>query len=175
MSNKSNKINEILKNGPGVMRSEEENQRQSIKTWLTILLVLGLFLTLAACGKKAPPFLPQKTFGAKVVNLRVEYQNNILVLKGQVQGLNGIESPETQVSGCRVYYVQYPLEKKPCSGCPIEFRDHRQFGPEIINKEGFVCQMPDIKIGQIYYFKVLLIGPDGYLGPVSERISIEIR
>lgn len=175
MLNKSNKIKEIWKNGPEVVRSEEGHQRQSIKTSLTILLVLGLFLTLAACGKKGPPFLPQKTFGAKVVNLQAKYQNGALVLKGQVQGLNGIESPETQVSGCRVYYVQYPLENKPCSGCPIEFRDHRQFGPEIINKEGFVCQIPDIQIGQIYYFKVLLIGPDGYLGPVSERISIEIR
>jgi len=175
MLKKSNKIKEIFKNGPGVERFEAGHQRQGIKILLTILMILGLFLTLPACGKKAPPFLPQKTFGAKVVSLRAEYQNNILFLKGQVQGLNGIETPETQVSGCRVYYVQYPLEKKPCSGCPIEFRDHQQFGPEVIDKEGFVCQMPDIKTGQIYYFKVLLIGPDGYLGPVSERISIEIR
>ncbi|RPI73106.1 MAG: hypothetical protein EHM45_21235 [Desulfobacteraceae bacterium] len=170
-----NKINVILKNEPAVVRSEEGRQGQGIEILWMFFLILGLFLTLSACGKKAPPYLPQKAFGAKVVNLQAEYQNNVLLLKGQIQGLNGLESPETQVSGCRVYYVQYPLEKKPCSGCPIEFRDYQQFGPEVVNKEGFVCQIPDIQTGQIYYFKVLLIGPDGYLGPVSERISIEIR
>jgi hypothetical protein len=175
MLNKSNKIKWIWILGSEAVRSQMNDQRQNINNIFMALLILGLVLTLAACGKKGPPFLPQKTFGAKVVNLLALFQDGSVILKGRLQGINGVENPESQVSGCRVYYAEYPLDKKPCPDCPLELREHREFGPEIINAEGFFCQIPGIKVGQIYYFKVLLIGPDGSMGPVSDRISIEVR
>jgi hypothetical protein len=172
---KSKEIMQVGENGSGSARLNSHDQRPRIRALPIILLITSLFLILTACGKKAPPFLPQKTFGVKVVNLQAEYQDGTLILKGQLQGLNGVENIQSQVSGCRVYYAQYPLGKPPCPGCPIEFHDYQKFGPEIINDEGFLCKMPDIQTGQIYFLKVLLSGPDGSMGPVSERISIEVQ
>ena len=138
-------------------------------------LFLGILLASASCGKKAPPFLPKKEFSAKVVNLRGERVNGYIFLKGDVNGLEGPKEAMEQVRGCRVYYAQYPLKDPPCDGCPIEYHGHHTFGPEVITEEGFFCRVPGKIKGQIYFFKVDLIGPDETVGPPSERVKVVVE
>jgi hypothetical protein len=139
------------------------------KTWI-FCLVLGMVLVMPSCGKKGPPFLPKKSFDVRVRDLRGEGKEGSAFLKGQVVG--GEE--KDRVQGARVDYAQYPVDEPPCDGCPIEFRGSYDFGPEVITETGFDCEVPVDLRGQLYFFRVYLIGPDDGLGPVSNTVRVVV-
>ena len=138
-------------------------------------LLLGVFLIAVSCGKKAPPFLPAKEFTAKTDNLRGEWVNGVVLLKGDISGPMGSKKAIEMVKGCRVYYGQYPLKNPPCAGCPIEYGGYHEFGPEVVTPRGLSCEVPAKMRQQIYFFKVQLIGPDSALGPPSNRIRLDVE
>lgn len=135
-------------------------------------LLLGGLLITPACGKKGPPTLPVKTLSARVVDLTGERVGNDIVLKGNLAGLGG-QGQESSATGIRVYLAQFPLENPPCAECPIEYQDFNDLGPEVIKGEGFSYRLKDRPLGQIYFFRVNVIGPKGTLGPPSNQVQIK--
>ncbi|MDY7034958.1 MAG: hypothetical protein SV375_02175 [Thermodesulfobacteriota bacterium] len=145
---------------------------------MILFVFLGVFLMSMGCGKKDPPFLPKKEFPLEVVDLKADWVNSYIFLKGKIRGPDGFIGPEKAVGlikGSRVYYAKYPLKDPPCAGCPIEYHGHHGFGPEVIAKEGFFCRVPGKMRGQIYFFKVHLIGQDETVGPPSLKIRVEVK
>jgi hypothetical protein len=120
------------------------------------------------CGKKGDPFLPLKEVSAKVTGLRGEREKENILLRGE------IIAPQ-EVEGARVYYAQYPLENPPCEGCPIEYQGHQSFGAEVVTEEGFLCKVPIKVRGQVYFFRVNLMGPGGKMGPPSETVKVVVE
>ena len=138
-----------------------------------VCLVLALVLLIpASCGRKAKPFLPQKSTDARVVELKGAWQGGYVELKGSVAGASGLESA---VTGARVHYAVYPMADPPCDGCPIEFQGFHTFGTEVINDGRFSCNVPGALKGNIYYFEVQLAGDKGSLGPPSNRAKVTVE
>jgi predicted small lipoprotein YifL len=139
------------------------------------VLFVGILLGIAACGKKGPPFLPQKDVPVRVSDLEGEWADGNIVLKGKISGVKDAKEAKEQVKGCRVYYGQYPLDDPPCDGCPIKYQGYQTFGSEVISEEGFRCKLPVKDRGQIYFIEVHLIGSKGRLGPPSNRIKVVVK
>jgi len=140
-----------------------------ISRFLAFLCALGILMaTLLGCGKKGDPFLPQKEVSAKVTDLRGEREKGNILLRGEI-------SARKEVEGARVYYARYSLENPPCEGCPIEYQGHQSFGAEVVTEEGFLCTVPIKVPGQVYFFRVNLIGPGGEMGPPSETVKVIVE
>jgi hypothetical protein len=138
-------------------------------------LLLGVLLIAVSCGKKAPPFLPTKEFSLKITNLRGEWVDGVVLLKGDISGSTGSKKDTSLIKGVRVDYGQYPLKNSPCSGCPIEYGGFNIFGPEVVTEGGLSCKVHAKMRQQIYFFKVHLMGPDNSMGPPSNRIRLDVE
>ena len=139
---------------------------------LVFLSVLGSFLAIVACGKKAPPFLSENRFSAGVTELTAEWDKGEILLKGSISPVPESGEVGARIKGSRVYYAQYPLEDTPCAECPIEFRGFDTFGQDVIVEEHFVCRVPGRNHGKVYFFKVHLLGPDDAVGPPSNTVRV---
>ncbi len=142
---------------------------------LVFLFIPLIFLAIAACGKKAPPFLPQNTFTIRVNDLTGEWDKGEILLKGPI--LPSLDSGETTdlVKGARVYYAQYPLEEAPCADCPVPFHEYEVFDQEVILDGDFLCHMPGKGQGKVYFFRVHLIGAEGAMGPPSNTVEVVVE
>ena len=134
-----------------------------------------LFTILIGCGKKGSPFLVKEDFTSKVSQLEVAWENGMVLLKGRITDSGGRDDVPMEIEGCRVYYGQYSLQDPPCPTCPIRFHAYHGFGTEVIQKKSFLCRVPGKMKGQIYYFRVHLIGPKGAIGPPSERVKLVVN
>jgi hypothetical protein len=139
---------------------------------LTFLVVLGVLLLVPSCGKKAPPFLPQKSFDATVSSLNAEGREGYILLKGSVSGAPGADA---NLTGCRVYFAQYSPDDSPCEGCPIEYQGYHPFGPEVAKGGKFFCKIDGVTPGRVYFFRVNLVGPKDVLGPPSDDVRVEVK
>jgi hypothetical protein len=119
--------------------------------------------------------LPQITFSAGVNNLTGEWDQGEILLKGSI--LPSQESGETadSVKGARVYYAQYSLEDAPCAECPVTFHGYHALDQEVIVGGGFLCRMPGNNQGEVYFFKVHLMGAQGAMGPPSNTVRVIVE
>jgi hypothetical protein len=140
----------------------------NIARFLVFLCASGILIVTLTCGKKGDPFLPKKEFPAKVTHLEGERQKQVIVLRGKISG-------PKEVEGVRVYYAQYPLEKSPCEGCPIAYQGHQTFGAGVVTEEGFLCRIPVKGQGQVYFFRVNLIGAGEAIGPPSDTVKVVVE
>ncbi len=136
------------------------------------LFLLGGVMFVPACGKKGPPSLPKKPFTATVVDLKGERVGEDIVLEGRIGGL-GEPAEVNSMAGARIYVAQFPLKSPPCADCPIEYRDRFDLGPEVFSGEKFQCRLPGMSKGQIYFFRVNIIGPAGAPGFPSNQVQIQ--
>jgi predicted small lipoprotein YifL len=143
--------------------------------FMSAFILLSLFLNVLACGRKGPPFLPRKEFPVRVTDLEGDWVRGDYFLKGDITDLTGQKTAVDMITGCRVYYGRYPLGNPPCDGCPITYQGYYEFGREVITEEGFFCKAPGIIQGQINFFKVHLIGPDGSVGPSSDSVQVVVK
>ncbi len=139
---------------------------------LAIAAIIGVLLSSPSCGKKGDPFLPQKSFDAKVADLEAKQEESAVSLTGSVLFY---ENARNRVAGSRVYFAQYPSESPPCEGCPIEYQGYRSFGPEVIQSRRFYCRIPDVRGNQIYFFKVALVGAGDVQGPFSNFVRVAVE
>ncbi len=135
------------------------------------LLLAGLVIT-ASCGKKGPPFIPQRTFDLSVTNLQGQWVEGYFLLTGDIPDLDHGNGGGRSITGCRVHYAEYPVNHPPCADCPIAYQGYHGFGPEVVTAEGFSCQIPGKTKGRIHFFRVYLTGPDGAMGPPSKRVQV---
>ena len=139
------------------------------------LVIFGLvFLVLLACGKKGPPFLPERNIPLKVQQLTGEWKNGTVFLKGKVAAFRGQNRDRSEVKGCRVYHAWYALEKPPCEGCPVDYSGYREINDEVLRGEGFLCELSVNTKKGIHFFEVRLIGRNGVIGPSSNRLKLTI-
>lgn len=139
-----------------------------------VILVLCLGAVaglLCSCGKKTPPHLPRTAFDKRVTDLEGRWEEGAFALAGRIErpgGRGGLE----EIRGCRVYFGVYPSDDPPCAECPIAYQGFHGFGPEVISGERFSCRFRGALEGRVVFIKVYLLGPEGVLGPPSERIRL---
>ena len=137
-----------------------------------LLLLAAITVLWYGCGKKAPPFLPDKRLGITVENLTGRWEKGTVRLKGKVRdGHNEMG----RVTGCRVYHAWYPLDASPCEGCPISMTEFKTVKGKVVSDAGFNCQVPVTRSKGIWYFQVRLTGTRNSLGPSSDRIRLVIE
>ena len=137
----------------------------------TALLLLGFLTAGLSCGKKGPPFVPPKeAFDARVSDLQGEWSGGYALLRGKI---TATREERARLEGCRVAIGIYPASDPPCDGCPIEFRDQTEFGRESLGDGALFCRVSAGEKGQIYFFRVSLVGPKGILGPPSNAVRVE--
>lgn len=146
------------------------------KRLMTGALILAVFMLSGACGKKAPPTLPRpdRPFECRVFELRAEWQKGHILLQGEIEGLQSPEELEA-IIGARVHYAEYPLDDAPCETCPVDYHGYHEYGSEVVAAEGFNCRVPAKMRGNVYFLEVRLIGPEGVLGPPSNRVMVKGR
>jgi hypothetical protein len=136
-----------------------------------VLLTLLFFgLVFVSCGKKGDPFPPTKEIVSRVTGLEGAWSGEDVLLTGRIEEPAKVR----EGNGCRLYYAAYPLDRPPCEGCPIEYQGYESFGREAITGDVFSFKMPGIRRGNIYFFEVRLIGPEGNPGPPSNRVQVEV-
>jgi hypothetical protein len=140
-----------------------------------LALLAFVILWAPACGKKGDPFIPEKTIHFYVDDLQGEWQEGFVLLKGVIRSEKKAGAPASMIRGCRVHYGQYSIENPPCPGCPVMFRGYHEFGEEVVSDGRFSCKVPGKLKGQIYFFKVYLLGPDNAMGPPSHRIKVAVE
>ncbi len=139
---------------------------------LACLVLVLMLLSSPSCGKKGDPFLPQTSTNIRVVDLKGEWQEGYIELKGGVQDSSG---PDSTVTGSQVRYAIYPVAEPPCDGCPIDYQGFYTYGPEVVQQGQFFCKIPGAVRGNIYYFEVQLAGAKGGLGPPSNRAKVVVE
>ena len=149
--------------------SQKSPRRRPSSVVCLLLLAFNLMI-FSGCGRKAPPFLPQeKDFGVRVDQLEGAWEDGSVILKGVIKG---DDETSSLITGCRVYYVWYPLDAPPCEGCPIEMKNFRDITSRIINDHQFECPLPAFKQKGVCFIMVRIMAKEGRLGPVSDRIKL---
>jgi predicted small lipoprotein YifL len=139
------------------------------------LFIFGVvFLAVLACGKKGPPFLPERDTPFQVKNLTGEWNDGVVYLKGHVAPRYDDHGNAPDALGCTVYHAQYDLGNPPCEGCPMEYGILEEIKGDVITADKFHCQFRRIKTKGIHFFKVRLLGPKGTQGPSSNSVKILI-
>ena len=134
------------------------------------LFLAFVLLFSAGCGVKGPPFIAQqKALTVRVDQLEGAWKDKSLVLKGLVQG---DDASLALITGCRVYYVWYSLDRLPCEGCPIDMTNFRDITDQIISDDQFECQLPAFRQKGICFVMVRIMEKEGRLGPASSRIRL---
>lgn len=141
--------------------------------WPGILTTAALCLALAAggCGKKAPPFLPQKTITVRVEPLEARWEGGRIILEGRIAGS---EEDLSGLVGCTLDHAWYPPEEPPCEGCPIPLSLMGEFREKVFFEERFRCEVDGVKEPGIHFFQVRLLGKDGSTGPPSARVQVNV-
>lgn len=143
-----------------------------LPVFLLAAFLTALIVFLPACGKKGPPFLPEKKLVTKVDRLTGKWENGKVRLEGYIEG---DDKRRSDVTGCRIYRVWYSVDSPPCDGCPIDMADFRDIKEMEISGDRFTCEIPGVKKKGIWFFEVRLIGSHGALGPPSERVKVTIN
>ena len=139
------------------------------KEGLILILLLAILSIPIACGKKRPPFLPERDLSLGVAQLSVEWIRGGFRLNGNLVGpQNEIEKP-SNIKGCRVFYACYPVDDPPCENCPIEYTLLKEIEGQVISEGRFLCEVLVKKKDGIHFFTVRLIGQKGEIGPCSDR------
>ena len=136
-----------------------------------LLVFLAVVLMIfSGCGRKGPPFLSeQKDLTVRVDQLEGAWKDKFLVLKGLIQG---DDTSLALITGCRVYYAWYSLDRPPCEGCPIDMTNFRDITDQIIRDDQFECRLPAFKQKGICFVMVRIMDKEGRLGPASDRIKL---
>ena len=144
------------------------------RTGILLVTLAAISMALFTCGKKAPPFLPERTMPLRVGHLEAGRESGTVILRGSIIGPQGISFKNKDIIGCRVYHVWYSLTDAPCEGCPINYRGFKEIKGEVTQKGKFYCPFPGIEKKGFHFFEVQLIGKNGALGARSNRTKLRI-
>lgn len=137
---------------------------------VSALIVLSSY----GCGKKAPPFLPEKEFPFTVMELNVEIESEYIALKGRIASTKDRRINKEEVKGCRIYHAWYAPDACPCESCPISYSVYRDIEGQVVDKGSFFCRISMDAEKGIHFFKVSLIGQNRAIGPTSNQAKLAI-
>jgi len=135
---------------------------------LFFLLTAILASLMCACGKKGPPFLPEKGHEARVENLTGKRVDRQIRLEGTIEG----RARDAVISGCTVDQAWYPEDAAPCEGCPVKMRPLEDAFDIAVSGDRFICVIPVSENSGVWFFQVRLIDNRGAVGPRSERVVV---
>jgi len=135
---------------------------------LGFLLAVGMGL-FPACGKKGPPFLPEKTMEATVERLTGTWADGKIRLEGTIAGGSGGQD----ITGCTIYQAWYPADELPCEGCPVPLTKHAGDVDLSVSEDRFQCAFPVAENHGAWFIEVRLTGRNGAVGSPSERVRID--
>jgi predicted small lipoprotein YifL len=138
---------------------------------LLSLLLAVLSALFPACGKKGPPFLPEKKLAARVDGLTGTWVDGRIRLEGTLESAD----KGADIAGCKIYHAWYPQDRPPCEGCPIEMMAFTDTVETTISGNRFICDISIPEKKGIWFFEVRLIGSRDAVGPPSERIRVQIE
>lgn len=143
-----------------------------LPVFLLVALLTAFMVLLLGCGKKGPPFLPEKKLAAKVDRLTGKWENGQARLEGYIKG-----DDKNNVDGtcCRVYLVWYSADSPPCQGCPIKMTGFKEIKEKVVSGDRFTCDVPGVEKKGIWFFEVRLIGRNGAIGPPSDKVKLKIE
>jgi hypothetical protein len=127
---------------------------------------------LTACGEKKPPFLPEVSIPLKVKGLQGKWEKGTVTFTGEIVPTPKEKEYTREVTGCRIYYARYPVDRPPCEGCPIDYTGYKEIEGGVVKERRFHCQVPFKRKEGVYFFQIRLIGPKGAIGPPSERVKL---
>lgn len=142
-----------------------------LSAFLLAAFVAALMAFVPNCGKKGRPFLTRSKLSLRVDQLKGEWENGRVLLKGYVRGDNKVIS---RVTGCRVYHARYPMDNPPCEGCPIEMTGFKEIREKVVSGDRFKCEVPGVGNRGIHFFQVRLVGRDRAVGPPSDKAKLRI-
>ena len=143
-----------------------------LPVFLLAALAAVFMVLLPACGKKGPPFLPEKKLVTKVDRLTGKWENGKVRLEGYIEG---DDKRRSDVTGCRVYHAWYPMDNPPCEGCPIEMTGFKEIKEKVVSGDRFNCEVLDVEKKGIHFFEVRLMGRGGAVGPPSDKVKLQIE
>ncbi len=148
------------------MMLKKESQKFPIRV-LSMILLLSLGLTIAACGKKGPPLPPLKDGNAIAAptNLAYTLDNQTVT----ITWAHAIDPQEAKIppEGFKVYVATKDLSG--CEGCPFIF------------KPAGTVAMPEIsfrytlKEGLHYYFRIQAVGTNDLTSRYSKTLYIDVQ
>lgn len=141
-----------------------------------ILIALAALAGLlqAGCGKKAWPRPKTLENGIGLIELSASWDGDDALLEAQVlRPEEGIEG-RVEIAAVRVYHASFPTGMSPCGGCPIEYRDVRDFKPE---QEGLRIRVrvTGLRADNVHFFQARVVGEDGSWGHLSSRLRLPER
>ena len=137
--------------------------------WGVLALVL---LTWVGCGKKAPPFLPEKAPVQQVEGLQGKLEDGGVLLTGRIpEG----EEDSPPITRCVVYHAQYPTDAPPCETCPVRWERLKPIQEAVVFQERFQCKVLGIDTPGIHFIRVRLLGQGGCEGRDGSRIRWVLR
>ena len=142
-----------------------------ISMFLLAAFAAVFMVLLPACGKKGPPFLPEKKLVTKVDRLTGKWEDGKVRLEGYIEG---DDKRRSDVTGCRIYHTWYPMDNPPCEGCPIEMKDFKEIKEKVVSGDRFNYEVLDVEKKGVWFFQVRLVGRNGAVGPPSERVKVTI-
>ena len=146
---------------------------QPLSVW--IILLLGASILVAACGKKADPFIAKKKISASVTSITARYEKGIIKLDGELLWAGWRQDKDREKPKIRVDYGHYGPRNAPCATCPVDFTNHRIVSA-IPTKDGrFVARLEVPEQEGVYLLRVRVVGEDGGLGPPSETGRVKIQ
>jgi predicted small lipoprotein YifL len=156
---------------PDFCKGESPAQRRISSILLAFLFLAILLALFSACGKKGPPFLPEKKLAARVEGLTAKWVDGTIRLEGSIEG----NDKGLGITGCTVYHAWYPLEEPPCEGCPVEMVVVTEGVQTTITKDRFACDIPVTETKGVWFLDVRLTGSHSAVGPPSERITLRVE
>jgi len=156
---------------PDFCKGEFAAPRRILAILLVLLFSAILLALFPACGKKGPPFLPEKKLAARVEGLTGKWIDGTIRLEGSIKG----DDRGQGITGCTVYHAWYPSDQPPCEGCPIKMVVLTEGVQPTILKDRFACDMPVTETEGIWFLEVRLTGRDGAVGPLSARITLQVE
>ncbi len=145
------------------------------KIKIVVIILLSILFAITGCGKKGPPFLPEKDISLRVARLSADWKDGTFHLQGGIAGSQDEMDASSNIKGCIIFYAFYPADSPPCEGCPIDYTVLKEIEDTVINEGQFLCNVPRERKKGIYFFKVRLIGREGETGPYSDSAKLVIE
>ncbi len=141
-----------------------------------LLVLLGLLVLVAACGKKLPPLAPDKVLPAPVREFKLSQEGDALVLSWLLPRVNLLGQPLTQVQGCRVYRgeVRGVSSEAPCPSTNfVLYADIDLAYPQKgeVRGEALVFQDRELAPDHRYFYRVAAYDQSGDLGGWSPTLN----
>ena len=142
---------------------------------ISLLLCLTTAFFLGSCGKKGPPFVPKKRpIALELKDITVSWVQDGVRFEGKVRGPGADKLRRPHGLKIMIEHAWYGPGQAPCKSCPIVFTNKEVVSGTLGKGRSFSCSLPLPKRRGVHFFQIRVVGDNGVLGPVSERLQLVV-